>query len=214
VNRIALIDPQTAGAVGEPDDPSAPRQPEFLFTSALWGKKGARLALEALVSADPRVRLAFVNDGYEQPYLERAARRLGVADRVSFEGRIPREELFARMRGAAGLVFTGLREEGGLALAEAMYQGLPVVVLAHGGAGLIAAQAPDPRRVRAITPTGRRQTGRRIGQAMSELLLAAPTERTPNLDPRPHRDGVVSAVATALPWAAPEAAVPGSQPCS
>lgn len=202
VNRVALIDPKTAGADVERNAATGGRSTEFLFTSSLWGKKGARLALEALKHADPRAHLAFVNDGYEQPYLERSARRLGVAERVSFDGRIPRDELFARMQGAAGLIFTGLREEGGLALAEAMYQGLPVVVLAHGGAGLIAHQTTDPRRVRAIEPGGRRQTAVRLGHAMSELIASAPAARSPTLDPQPHLEGVAAALVRALPWTA------------
>jgi glycosyltransferase involved in cell wall biosynthesis len=214
VNRVALIDPQTAGADVAPVAATARGSTEFLFTSSLWGKKGARLALEALVHADPRAHLAFVNDGYEQPYLEGSARRLGIDHRVSFEGRIPREELFARMRGAAGLIFTGLREEGGLALAEAMYQGLPVVVLAHGGAGLIARQATDPRRVRAVEPGGRRQTAMRLGQAMTELVASAPAERSPTMDPRPHLEGVVAALTAALPWTAHRGAARESLPCS
>jgi glycosyltransferase involved in cell wall biosynthesis len=214
VNRVALIDPKTAGADVEPGAATERRSTEFLFTSWLWGKKGDRLALDALVHADPRAHLAFVNEGYEQPYLERTARRLGVAHRVSFEGRIPREELFTRMRGAAGLIFTGLREEGGLALAEAMYQGLPVVVLAHGGAGLIAHQTTDPRRVRAVEPTGRRQTARRLGRAMSELIASAPTERSPTLDPGPHLEGVAAALATALARSAPRTDTRTRLPCS
>jgi glycosyltransferase involved in cell wall biosynthesis len=214
VNRVALIDPQTAGADVSPDAAGVRRSTEFLFTSSLWGKKGARLALEALVHADPRAHLAFVNDGYEQPYLERSARRLGVDHRVSFEGRIPREELFARMQSAAGLVFTGLREEGGLALAEAMYQGLPVVVLAHGGAGLIARQTTDPRRVRAVEPGGRHQTAVRIGRAMTELIENAPAERSPTLDPGPHLRGITAALASALPWTAHRGGVREGLPCS
>ena len=198
VNRVPLIDPQTAGKVQSGGAPSASSH-EFLFTSALWAKKGTRLAVEALAHAHPSIRLTFVNEGYEQPRLERLAQRLGVDHRVSFEGRIDREELFERMRSAAGLIFPGLREEGGLALAEAMYQGLPVVVLAHGGAGLIARQSLDRTRVRAVRPGSRRQTARRLGQAMSELYEAAPKQRSPTLDPRPHLDGVHAAVLAALP---------------
>jgi glycosyltransferase involved in cell wall biosynthesis len=198
VNRVALIDPLTAGEglVDEADhrDPN-----EFLFTSALWAKKGTKLAVEALAYTDPPLRLSFVNDGYDQSRLQRLAKKRGVADRISFDGRIPRAELFSRMRGAAGLVFTGLREEGGLALAEAMHQGLPVVVLGHGGAGLVARQALDPARVRVVPPGSPRDTARRLGRAMTELHAAAPEARTPTLDPRPHVDATEVALARAVP---------------
>lgn len=198
VNRVALIDPLTAGE--EAVDDTGPRDPdEFLFTSALWAKKGTRLAIEALAYTDPPLRLSFVNDGYDQVRLQRLAMKRGVADRISFDGRIPRDELFSRMRGAAGLVFTGLREEGGLALAEAMHQGLPVVVLGHGGAGLVASQASDPARVRVVPPGSLRDTAQRLGRAMTELHAAAPTARTPTLDPRPHVEATEVALARAVP---------------
>ena len=197
-NRVTLIDPLTAGeGVG---DETGPRDPnEFLFTSALWPKKGTRLAVEALAYTDPPLRLSFVNEGYDQTRLQRLAIKRGVADRICFDGRIPRDELFSRMRGAAGLVFTGLREEGGLALAEAMHQGLPVVVLGHGGAGTMARQALDPARVRVVQPASLRETARRLGRAMTELHAAAPKSRTPTLDPRPHLEATEEALARAVP---------------
>jgi glycosyltransferase involved in cell wall biosynthesis len=194
-NRVAIVDPELV-PTGTGDVEHHPA--EFLFTSALWGKKGPALAIEALHHADPRVRLTFVNDGYERARLERLAHQLGVEDRVAFLGRIPRDELFARMRAAAGLVFTGLREEGGMALAEAMASGLPVIVLDLGGAGLIARSARDPARVRLVEPGGRTRTARRLAEAMSSLLGDAPTERTSTLDTRPHLEEIRVAVTTAL----------------
>jgi glycosyltransferase involved in cell wall biosynthesis len=197
VNRVAMIDPQTAGA-GRGQPAGTEKSDEFLFTSALWAKKGTRLAIEALVYTEPHVRLTFVNEGYDQARLERLARKRGVSDRVRFDGRIPRDELFCRMQGAAGLLFTGLREEGGLALAEAMHQGLPVVVLAHGGAGLVARQALDPARVRVVAPGSVRETARRLGKAMNELQAVAPKARTPTLDPRPHHEATERALAAVI----------------
>lgn len=205
VNRVALIDPVTAGAPGGSGKPSvgidqaSAGTPEFLFTSSLWGKKGTRLAVRALAHADPHARLAFVNEGYDESSLAHLARRLGVEDRVSFEGRIPRDELFARMATAAGLLFPGLREEGGLALTEAMYQGLPVIVLGHGGSGLIASQALDPARVRIVVPGNRDETARRLGLAMTQLLKAPSTDRSSTLDAQPHLNGLVVALEVALP---------------
>ncbi len=202
VNRAAIIDAQTAGlgqgAAGVNSEPG-----EFLFTSALWGKKGTWLALAALRFADPRARLAFVNHGYEQRRLERLAQRWGVEDRVRFLGRIPRDELFARMRTASGLVFTGLREEGGVALAEAMRQGLPVVVLDHGGAGLLAEEALDPRRVQVVPPGSPRATARKLGRAMTVLLADPSADRSSTLNVGPHLEGIGRAVRSAIPAADP-----------
>lgn len=199
VNRAAIID--EAPEAGPSGETVASEPYEYLFTSALWGKKGPRLAVEALKYTDPRVRLTFVNDGYERRRLERRARRLRVADRVRFLGRVPREELFARMRTATGLVFTGLREEGGVALAESMQQGLPVVVLGHGGAGLIARGAVDPRRVQIVAPSTPRRTAQRLGEAMTRLQ-DAPPDRTPNLDRISHLQEVRRALDLARPRSA------------
>jgi glycosyltransferase involved in cell wall biosynthesis len=199
VNRAAIIDPATVNPAPAPVSDHGPSSPtEFVFPSALWGKKGPRLALAALAHADPRARLSFVNDGYERPRLEKLARRWGVADRVSFRGRIPRDELFTTMQGAAGLMFTGLREEGGLALTEAMLLGLPVIVLARGGAKLIASQSLDPCRVKLVRAGTSKETARLLGRAMTELLEAAPRERTPTLDVAPHQAGIRAALAAAL----------------
>jgi glycosyltransferase involved in cell wall biosynthesis len=198
VNRAVLIEPETAG-VGQGTGKAHHLAPgEFLFTSALWGKKGPWLAVAALAHADPRINLTFVNEGYDQRRLERLARRLGVAERVRFLGRIPRDELFDHMRGAVALVFTGLREEGGVGLAEAMYQGLPVVVLDHGGAGLMARQALDPRRVRRVAPAGPRETAARLGVAMTRLFLEQPEARESTLDRGLHLAAVETALRRAL----------------
>ena len=55
------------------------------------------------------------------------------------------------MRGATTVLFTGLREEGGLALAEAMYAARRLIVLDHGGAEFVRADAVA-ERFRADSP--------------------------------------------------------------
>ncbi len=159
----------------------------FLFIAALEPRKGARLALRALACTPPDVRLTVVGDGPDRAKLERLARRLGIADRVEFRGAVRREEVFVLLAGAAGAVFTGLREEGGLALAEAMLTGVPVVVLANGGARTIAAAALDPSRVALIEPEGVAQTARRIGEAMTRFARRLPARTGPLLDQAPAR---------------------------
>ena len=87
-----------------------------------------------------------------------------------------------RLTEAAAAVFTGLREEGGLALAEAMLAGTPIVVLAHGGAKLIAESSTDPQRVALIEPEDVASTARRLGEAMTRFTLAPPSRREPMLE--------------------------------
>ena len=153
-----------------------------LFIGALVSRKGPRLALRALSHAPPEVRLHFIGDGHERPPLERLARRLKVADRVSFEGAVPRSTVFARLAEASAVVFTGLREEGGIALAEALLAGVPVIVLANGGAATVAGAATDHDRV-ALIPVGDVDTtARRIGEAMGRLCRMERTTDVPLLD--------------------------------
>jgi glycosyltransferase involved in cell wall biosynthesis len=143
------------------------RSDYLIFPSSLQGRKGPRLAVRALAFTPPSVRLRFISDGYETATLRRMANRLGVGDRVEFLGRVPRDEMFKMMNEAAAVVFTGLREEGGCALSEAMLVGAPVIVLGHGGARLIAETNTDPNRVKIIDPAGRTETAKRIGAAMT-----------------------------------------------
>ncbi|MEA2001330.1 MAG: glycosyltransferase [Actinomycetota bacterium] len=143
------------------------RSSYVVFPSSLQGRKGPRLAVRALAFTPPSVRLRFISDGYEDAALQRLANRLGVGDRVEFLGRVSRDEMFRMMNEAAGVAFTGLREEGGCALSESMLVGAPVIVLGHGGPRLIAETNTDPSRVKIVAPSGRTATAREIGAAMT-----------------------------------------------
>jgi glycosyltransferase involved in cell wall biosynthesis len=148
-------------------------------------------------SADD-IRLVIVGDGPQRRALERLAHRLGVGHRVEFRGRVDRERVFQLWAGAAGAVFTGLREEGGLALAEAMLCGVPVVVLAHGGARTIAAGALDPSRVALIAPGPLPSVARHIGEAMTRFCERDSSETRPNLDVARSLQSLHAAVGEAL----------------
>jgi glycosyltransferase involved in cell wall biosynthesis len=153
-----------------------------VFVGSLESRKGARLALHGLAFADASVELHVVGDGPERAALERLARHLAVSSRVTFLGRLPRDEVLRVIRRAAAVVCTGLREEGGIALAEAMLVGAPVVVLAHGGARTIAAASRDPSRVALVVPADFATTARRIGSAMTHFTRNTPIRRDSMLD--------------------------------
>ena len=165
-----------------PAMPPVCRGTHCVFVGALDSRKGARLAIEAMSHAAPHVHLDIIGDGPERRSLERLARRIGVADRTDFRGHASREQVLIAVRRAAAAVFTGLREEGGLALAEAMLVGTPVIVLAHGGARTIASSSTDPDRVVLVAPSDRRTTAIQIGRAMTRFSQSLSQRDDPMLD--------------------------------
>ena len=105
-------------------------------------------------------------DGPERTRMESLARDLGVAKRITFLGMVPHHRALEVIRNADVAVFTGLREEGGLALAEALLMGTPVVVLANGGADAIAQAATRPDLVARIEPRSTKATVAAMARAL------------------------------------------------
>jgi len=159
----------------------APRR-QVLSIGPLESRKGVALAIRGLAEAADDIRLIIIGDGPRRISLEGLARRLGIAHRVEFVGRISREEVFHLLEQAAATVFTGLREEGGLALAEALSCGVPTIVLANGGAKTIAESATNPERVALILPGTVAATSRAVGAAMTRFCDNLNADPTPNLD--------------------------------
>ncbi|MGH9139052.1 MAG: glycosyltransferase [Acidimicrobiales bacterium] len=160
----------------------APPSRDIVWCSAMESRKGPLLAVHALARLDRPARLVMIGDGPQRRRVQRAASRLGVADDVEFTGRVPRDEAIRRMSGAAATLFTGLREEGGLALSEALLLGTPTVVLAHGGARTIAEAAVDPARVALVQPGSLDEAAARLAAALDRLLALPAAPRPPLLD--------------------------------
>ncbi len=132
---------------------SAEREPTggFLigYVGRLVPEKGVDLLLEAVAELDGIWRLAVVGAGPLRDQLEMLVHRLGIGDRVSFEGVIPSLRMPAFYRQLDALVLpsrsqTNWVEQFGRVLIEAMACGVPVVGSdcgeipnVVGGAGLI-----------------------------------------------------------------------------
>jgi glycosyltransferase involved in cell wall biosynthesis len=133
----------------------------LLFVGRVAAEKGVHLAIETLacLSAElgQRARLTVAGPISDRTYFERLvneAKRLGVAERVQFTGRIARDLLPDAYATHDALLFTSLWEEPfSLTVLEAMAAGIPVVgtstggtpeVLLDGVTGLCA--APEPMR--------------------------------------------------------------------
>ena len=180
-DRFYILNHALVAAVPRVED--RPRESHLLAVAALETRKGLRLLIRAMAHTPVDIRLLIAGDGPERASLERLARMLCLSHRVEFLGYVPREKLFELFARAAAVVFTGLREEGGMALAEAMLSGAPVIVLANGGARTIAESTTDPDRVALIEPAGTQETARRLAEAMFRFSRNPSTSTGPTLDP-------------------------------
>jgi glycosyltransferase involved in cell wall biosynthesis len=157
------------------------------FTGRLVPHKGVDVILEALRLLPPNVVLLVIGSGPSLPYLVGQARRLGVGDRVRFCPHVSDEDLPRYLSLAEMFVFPSQnRLEGfGLAVAEAMACGLPVVtadmpgvreVIEPGKEGLltepllasdvaekIRTLLDDPTTAKAMGAAGRRRAEERYG---------------------------------------------------
>ena len=97
--------------------------------------KGLRDAVRALAHlADlPGVTLTSAGTGEEIAACRQEAERLGVADRVTFLGRVPRDEVERLYATHDAFCFPSFREPAGNVLYEAMRHGLPVITADRGG---------------------------------------------------------------------------------
>lgn len=165
-----------------------------LWASLMETRKGGRIAIEALARANSQTMLIMVGDGPQRKALEQLAVDLGVADRVRFTGWISRDEAIDMMRRATTTVFTGLREEGGLALTEALQSARRVIVLDHGGAGTVARRANDATRVSLIPADSVDQVINGFAAALNAHFAAPEPSDIPLL----HRDEAMAELRTAV----------------
>ena len=109
----------------------------FLWAGRLEHVKGVDLLLEAVKSLSENTERQFsvrlAGKGSLREKLEQQAIDLGVNDRVSFLGRLSREEMLKEMQQANCFVLPTRYEAFGVALIEAMATGLPVIATRSGG---------------------------------------------------------------------------------
>lgn len=116
-----------------------------LVVARLTDQKRVDLALRAvaeLATRGRRVPCTVVGDGPERPALESAAQALGIADLVEFTGALPFPQVLERLYRADVAIQPPFREGFGLAAAEALMTGVPVVACADGG-GLLDVVSPS-----------------------------------------------------------------------
>ena len=108
----------------------------LVVVARLTSQKRVHLALEALaclVELGREVPLTIVGDGPERAALEALAKRRGIAHLVTFAGAVPSERVPEFLAKADLMLFPSEGEGFGLAAAEALVAGVPVIACWDGG---------------------------------------------------------------------------------
>jgi glycosyltransferase involved in cell wall biosynthesis len=129
----------------------------------LTPQKRVNLAIETiafLASCGHDLPLTIVGDGPERGALERQVDRLGIASFVHFAGAVPHAEIASYLAHADIMIFSAQGEGFGLAAAEALMAGVPVVACWDGGGVLDVVPESGAGRLTLPSP-----------EAMSDAIL-------------------------------------------
>ena len=108
--------------------------PPFLFVSRLNRLKRADLLIRALATADGAgIPAVIAGDGEERPALERLASEVGVANRVTFAGRIGDDQLLDHLARCRAVVFPPVQEDYGFVTVEAFASRKAVITCRDSG---------------------------------------------------------------------------------
>jgi glycosyltransferase involved in cell wall biosynthesis len=109
----------------------------FLFVGQLIARKGVDVLLRALAKV-PGCELAVIGDGPEEENLKKVAAKCGVADRVSWRGKMDSTKAQSQIAEADVLVLPSREDGWGAVVNEALMAGTPVICsTACGAADLI-----------------------------------------------------------------------------
>jgi len=100
--------------------------PTIVALGRLSAEKGLGILMEAMAQL-PGVKLRLVGDGPERVALMVLANRLGVAERTTFVGELPPDQVRAELRGADIFCLPSFSEGLPVSIMEAMAAGVPVV---------------------------------------------------------------------------------------
>lgn len=105
----------------------------FVQVSRLFHEiKGQDIVLRSIANVKAKgytnFMFHFIGEGDSHPYLEELARELNIEELVTFEGEVPQDKLYDRLKSFDLLVQASRFEGFGLTIAEAMAAGVSVVV--------------------------------------------------------------------------------------
>ena len=106
----------------------------IVYSGQIIRGKGVDVLLESLARVKSPFECVILGDGSQRPYCERLSRRLGLENRVHFEGFVPQSRITDFYRDASLSVMSSVWPEPfGASGLEAMRCGLPVVAFDAGG---------------------------------------------------------------------------------
>jgi glycosyltransferase involved in cell wall biosynthesis len=182
--KTSILSNAIAVYLGEvPSADSRTRDVAFVGRLVPW--KGARLAVRSMRHVStPGATLRIYGDGDEREPIVKASQRWGVADRVSFEGQLPRRQLLTQIAQAGVVLHPALHEEGGIAVAETLSMGTPVVCPEHGGPAELVRQWHQSPSI-TVTPAWPDATARALAAAVDHFVAQPPPV---SASPRAPRD--------------------------
>jgi glycosyltransferase involved in cell wall biosynthesis len=113
---------------------------KLLFVGNVISLKGIDLALAALNQSHTTAQFTLIGDGDYLSAAQKQVRKLGLRDRVTFVGRLPRPQVLTLYAEHDIFLFPSLHDPGGYAVLEAMCNELPVICLDRGGPALAVRQ--------------------------------------------------------------------------
>lgn len=137
-----MLDTGAPDLQGVPRHYDAQRPLQLIWSGLHVGRKALPLALHALAQLnDPEIRnrwtLKILGSGRETESWKSLARQLGIADRLTWTGHLPRDQALSQMRESDVFLFTSLQEGTSTVVMESLSLGLPVIC--HDACGMSVA---------------------------------------------------------------------------
>jgi glycosyltransferase involved in cell wall biosynthesis len=142
----------------------------IVYAGQIIRGKGVDVLLESLALLDTPFECVILGDGNHRAHCEALSRKLGLADRVSFKGFVPQEELTSYYRECSVVVISSLWPEPIATIGlEVMRYALPVVAFDAGG---IKDWLIDGLNGFLVRWRDRRQYAERLRQLLTDKALA------------------------------------------
>lgn len=111
---------------------------DYLFVGNITYLKGLEILFYAMTKISPEIGLTIIGStNAESKSLLRLVDTLGLQDRITYLGRMPRNELLEVYKNYKALVFPSMHDSGGFVILEAALAGLPTIAFNHGGPSVL-----------------------------------------------------------------------------